>query len=187
MSCALVSNNLGLGGRAISIVLGSLVILMAGLSLSNNIAASDIFSWTVDVLGLGFIMLTLMLVFVSVFSSLKIMETRGHVASDDTDAFRRKWMLSGLQACNGIATIALTFTLLGISLGIGSLSHGGLTPETINDIIAELTNHFSMAFMTSVIGLPLSAVLRTLLILINTTTMNSDQPVHHSQPIIAGE
>jgi hypothetical protein len=44
-----------------------------------------------------------------------------------------------------------------------------------------------MAFMTSVIGLPLSAVLRTLLILINTTTMNSDQPVHHSQPIIAGE
>jgi hypothetical protein len=96
-------------------------------------------------------------------------------------------MLSGLQACNGIATIALTFTLLGISLGIGSLSHGGLTPETINDIIAELTNYFSMAFMTSVIGLPLSAVLRTLLILINTTTMNSDQPVHHSQPIIAGE
>jgi hypothetical protein len=80
MSWSLVSNNLGLGGRAISIVLGSLVILMAGLSLSNNIAASDIFSWTVDVLGLGFIVLTLMLVFVSVFSSLKIMETRGHVA-----------------------------------------------------------------------------------------------------------
>ena len=154
MSWSLVSNNLGLGGRAISIDLGSLVILMAGLSLSNNIAASDIFSLTVDVLGLGFIVLTLMLVFVSVFSSLKIMETRGNVASDDTDAFRRKWMLSGLQACNGIATIALTFTLLGISLGIGSLSHGGLTPETINDIIAELTNHFSMAFMTSVIGLP---------------------------------
>ena len=187
MNWSSLSQNFGLGGRAISVVLGSLVILMAGLSLSNNLAASDIFSWTVDVLGLGFITLTLMLVFVSVFSSLKILETRGQIASDETDAFRRKWMLSGLQACNGIATIALTFTLLGISLGIGSLSHGGLTPDTVNDIIAELTNHFSMAFMTSVIGLPLSAVLRTMLILINATTMNSDKPVCHSQPIIAGE
>jgi hypothetical protein len=187
MNYSSVSDNLGLVGRAISVVLGSLVILMAGLSFSNDLTASEIYIWTRDILGLGFITLTILLVFVSVFSSLKILETKGQEASDSVDAFRRKWMLSGLQACNGIATIALTFTLLGISLGIGSLSHGGLTPETINDIIAELTNHFSMAFMTSVIGLPLSAVLRTMIILINTTTMSSDRSVHHSQPVIAGE
>ncbi len=187
MSWTSFSDNIGLGGRAIAVMLGSVVILMAGLSFSNDLAAADIFIWSIDVLGFGFITLTMLLVLVSVFSSLKIYETKGQVASDHIDAFRRKWMLSGLQACNGIATIALTFTLLGISLGIGSLSDGGLTPETVNDIIADLTNHFSMAFMTSVIGLPLSAVLRTMLILINTTTMNSDAPAPHSHHIIAGE
>ena len=181
------SDNIAIGGRALSVMLGSVVILMAGLSLSNDLAATDIFTWSIDVLGFGFITLTMLLVFVSVFSSLKIFETKGQVATDNIDAYRRKWMLSGLQACNGIATIALTFTLLGISLGIGSLSNGGLTPDTVNDIIADLTNHFSMAFMTSVIGLPLSAVLRTMLILINTTTMYSDKPAPHSQHIIAGE
>lgn len=187
MSWTSFSDNIGLGGRAIAVMLGSVVILMAGLSFSNDLAAADIFIWSIDVLGFGFITLTMLLVLVSVFSSLKIYETKGQVASDHIDAFRRKWMLSGLQACNGIATIALTFTLLGISLGIGSLSDGGLTPETVNDIIADLTNHFSMAFMTSVIGLPLSAVLRTMLILINTTTINSDAPAPHSHHIIAGE
>ena len=92
MNWSSLSQNFGLGGRAISVVLGSLVILMAGLSLSNNLAASDIFSWTVDVLGLGFITLTLMLVFVSVFSSLKILGKRAR-------SHQMKPMLSDASGC----------------------------------------------------------------------------------------
>jgi hypothetical protein len=67
---------------------------------------------------------------------------------------------AGMQAANGISTLALTFTLLGISLGIGTLSEQPLTPESVNGIIGELTKQFSMAFMTTVVGLPSSAILR---------------------------
>ena len=52
---------------------------------------------------------------------------------------------TGLQAANGIATLALTYTLLGISLGIGSLAGHELGPETIQAVIRDLTRHFSMA------------------------------------------
>jgi len=187
MSWASWHNNIGLGGRAVSLVIGAMVILLAGFSFASSLPASANFNWIVDVLGLGFVSLTMILILVSIFSGMKLLETRGEAASDAVDGFRRKWLLSGLQACNGIATIALTFTLLGISLGIGSLSHGGLTPDTINDVISELTQHFSMAFMTSVIGLPVSAVLRTILILINATVMSGDRPAHHATPLVVGE
>jgi hypothetical protein len=67
---------------------------------------------------------------------------------------------AGMQAANGISTLALTFTLLGISLGIGTLSEQPLTPSSVNEMIGELTRQFSMAFMTTVVGLPSSAILR---------------------------
>jgi ribose/xylose/arabinose/galactoside ABC-type transport system permease subunit len=67
---------------------------------------------------------------------------------------------------NLISTLALTYTLLGISLGIGELSSSKLDIDTINQTISKLTQQFSMAFMTSVIGLPLSGLLRSILIII---------------------
>ena len=74
------------------------------------------------------------------------------------------WTEAGLQAANGIATLALTYTLLGISLGIGTLAEQELTPETVHHVIRGLTSQFSLAFMTTVIGLPTTAILRTLLV-----------------------
>ena len=53
---------------------------------------------------------------------------------------------------------------LGISLGIGSLAGQDLTPDTIQSVIRTMTANFSLAFMTTVIGLPVSALLRSLLI-----------------------
>jgi ribose/xylose/arabinose/galactoside ABC-type transport system permease subunit len=70
-----------------------------------------------------------------------------------------------LQLSNLISTIALTYTLLGISLGIGELSASKLDVNTINQTISKLTEQFSMAFMTSVIGLPLSAILRSIIVI----------------------
>ena len=71
-----------------------------------------------------------------------------------------------MQVSNLISTLALTYTLLGISLGIGELSSSKLDIDTINQTISKLTQQFSMAFMTSVIGLPLSGLLRSILIII---------------------
>ncbi|MGB0310816.1 MAG: hypothetical protein ACPGFY_09710, partial [Candidatus Puniceispirillaceae bacterium] len=70
-----------------------------------------------------------------------------------------------LQASAGITTLALTYTLLGICLGIGGLSDANLSADTINQVITDLTAQFSTAFMSSVIGLPISAAMRTLLII----------------------
>ena len=74
------------------------------------------------------------------------------------------WLEAGLQAANGVTTLALTYTLLGISLGVGSMAENELSPDTIQTVVRNLTAQFSMAFLTTVVGLPLSAVLRTLLL-----------------------
>lgn len=70
------------------------------------------------------------------------------------------WYETGVQAAAGIATLALTFTLLGISLGIESLSKQDISPDNIQPIITELTRHFSTAFLTSIVGLPTANALR---------------------------
>ena len=75
------------------------------------------------------------------------------------------WRAAGLQAASGIATFALTFTLFGISIGIGSLAEQPLTPETVRVVIADLTGQFSLAFMTTVIGLGLRRSRATLMVL----------------------
>lgn len=70
------------------------------------------------------------------------------------------WRAVGLQAASGIATLALTFTLLGIGLGIATLSEARIAPDTVNAVIATLTERFALAFSTTVVGLPVAAILR---------------------------
>ena len=45
----------------------------------------------------------------------------------------------------------------------GILANNELTPETVHDVIQQLTRQFSVAFLTTVVGLPTSAALRALL------------------------
>jgi hypothetical protein len=40
-----------------------------------------------------------------------------------------------------------------------------LSPETVRVVIREMTANFSLAFMTTVVGLPVSAVLRSILMI----------------------
>ena len=75
------------------------------------------------------------------------------------------WLETGLNLSGGITTLALTFTLLGISLGIGGLAEQELTPDTVQNVIRDLTAQFSLAFMTTVIGLPTAALLRGALLI----------------------
>ncbi len=157
--------------RALSLMLGSVVIGLAIIDLFSDNTVSQLMKWAVNVLGAPFLLLLTALVFISLLSVVKIFEANSIQDDHLRDAHRRKWFQAGQQTCNGVATLALTFTLLGISLGIGQLSDSSLTPSNINEVIAGLTDHFSLAFMTSVIGLPLSAFLRTVLIVVNASSL----------------
>ncbi|MGB0682358.1 MAG: hypothetical protein ACPGOV_06605 [Magnetovibrionaceae bacterium] len=144
---------LGQFSRTASYLLGSLAILSASAVALTSGSPGDLSRWVLEVLGLGFVGLLSGLVFTAAFSYLRMQSAEG--AEE-----RHFWLACGLQAANGVTTLALTFTLLGISLGIGSLAGRDLNPETVQSVIRELTANFSLAFMTTVVGLPVAAVLR---------------------------
>lgn len=149
---------LSAASQAISYLLGGLVIALALGVMTTSVSAVEVTTWAWDVLGLAFAVLLGSLVFIALLCWVKIkqLQVRG--------GEYRPWLVAGVQAANGIATLALTYTLLGISLGIGGLAGQQLTPETIQEVIKSLTENFSMAFMTTVVGLPTSALLRSLLL-----------------------
>jgi hypothetical protein len=161
-----VAGRFGLGMQAISLFLGLVVIVISLSTLTTGMTPSQILGWGLDMLGGSFLLLLSALVITALFCCVRLVDSARH---EQPDLERQKWLQAGLQACNGIATLALTFTLLGISLGIGQLSNSSLTPDSIDKVIATLTDDFSMAFLTSVIGLPLSAVFRTVLIVLNAS------------------
>jgi len=148
--------DLGLGVRASAVFGGLVVIGLALTLLLFGVAPKDLFAAAKDTLGLLFIALAVGLVLTVIIAVAKICDAKLDGQSKSV------WLHIGLHAANGIATVALTFTLFGISAGIGELAAGDLNINTINTVIASLTDHFSMAFMTSVVGLPLSALMRVI-------------------------
>ncbi len=151
---AMVSNT-------ITVLLGGLVMVLFITIITTHLTMHDIASWGNEVLGPGFIGLMLLLSFVALYgvcrSEVQLRQGR----------YEKAWLEAGYQAANGITTLALTYTLLGISLGIGTLAEQSLTPETIQEVTKALTAKFALAFMTTVIGLPLSAFLRAILAITN--------------------
>ena len=152
-----ITLKLNQSSKALSFFLGSLILILFFSVLITKNEPFYIFDWAVSVLGISFIILLFFLVFSSIICIMNIC---------GSERYQKKfWFESGLQLSNLISTIALTYTLLGISLGIGELSSSNLDIDTINQTISKLTEQFSMAFMTSVIGLPLSGILRSILII----------------------
>lgn len=136
-----------------SVIAGSLVVVTAIATYASDRPIGDIAIWMRDFLGLGFIALTLGLSSVVIFSWLTLNNGEPNV----------QIYVLGLHSANGIATVALTYTLFGISRGIGGLAESNLSPDTVAPIISELTQGFQQAFMTTVVGLPVSALLRAML------------------------
>ncbi len=141
--------------QAASYVLGFVALAAAAAAGLFSEDPGDLANWTLDVLGIGFVALLVILVLITAFSLVRLLVA----AQRDIEL----WREVGLQAANGITTLALTFTLLGISLGIGGLAGQELTPETVQAVIRELTANFSLAFVTTIIGLPVSALLRAVI------------------------
>lgn len=142
--------------RHTGVVLGGAVIALALASGVTDLSASELLGWIAGTLGTTFLVLLGLLVLAALTAWIRILQR--HARSDF-------WLETGLHASSAIATLALTFTLLGISIGIGTLAQTELTPETVQSVIGALTEQFSLAFLTSVIGLPLSTGLRALLLL----------------------
>lgn len=141
--------------RGISYCLGATVLVLAVAALATQKNPADLAALAARIFGPGFIIGYTLLLLAGLVCWRKQVANPGSVL----------WSRAALQAASGLATLALTFTLLGISLGIGSLAEQRLSPETIHDVIAALTAQFSMAFMTTVVGLPTSAALRALVVL----------------------
>lgn len=161
--------------QAISYMLGGLVIALALGVMTTSVSAAEITTWAWDVLGLAFAVLLGSLVFIALLCWVKIKHLQAR-----QDEYR-PWLVAGIQASNGVATLALTYTLLGISLGIGSLAGQQLTPDTIQGVIKGLTENFSMAFMTTVVGLPTSALLRSLLLVTDARISSAAETAEQSQ------
>lgn len=150
---------IGIGGdisRTVSLALGGLIVVLAVAVAVTRNPATTLAETVVALVGVAFLCVLGGLAVVAVFAIVRLYR-------NPADAL---WRAAGLQAASGIATLALTFTLFGISIGIGSLAEQPLTPETVRVVIADLTGQFSLAFMTTVIGLPVSAVLRATLMVL---------------------
>ena len=161
------------GARATATFLGAIVVVLAVAAMSTSMSAHDVAAWAKNVFGLTFIGLMGGLVFTAFYSLTRMLQ-----APDD-----KVWLEAGIGASNGIATLALTYTLLGISLGVGSLASQELNPETVTVVVRELTEKFSLAFLTTVVGLPVSAVLRTALLVVHARRQQRVQKT----PTVGGE
>jgi len=160
------------GSRSVSVMLGGLVVILAGTVMATSMTAADIAARAQEVFGITFIGLMAGLVFTALYCWVM-------AARSPDSGF---WTEAGLQAANGIATLALTYTLLGISLGVGTLAEQELTPETVRHVIRGLTSQFSLAFMTTVVGLPTAAVLRTLLVVTHARQRGQDTILEKGEP-----
>jgi cytochrome b561 len=144
---------IGAGSRSISYLLGGVVLVLAIAAALTPLDAAQIADWAHRVFGWAYITLLGVLVFATLVCWTQMQ--RG----DDG----RMWFEAGMHTSSGIAILALTFTLIGVSLGVGTLAEQELTPATVQSVISQLSAHFSLAFMTTVVGLPTSAVMRALI------------------------
>lgn len=160
------TSTLSMASRTISLLLGAVVVVFAITAMVTQLDVRDITQWLEKMLGLSFLCLYGGLVGLSFLSWTYVVKR-----SPREDV----WMETGIHAANGITTLALTYTLLGISLGIGGLAEQTLTPETVQDVIRSLTAKFSLAFLTTVIGLPTAALLRAVL-MVSYTKNRTDTP-----------
>ena len=145
--------NIGHKMPIIMSVMGMSIILLAAVSYATQLPLSGLFIWLDRFFSSAFIGLYTLLVALGIYAIVQLKQP------EHADY----WQEVGLQTGNAIATLALTFTLLGISLGIGTLSEQPLSPENVQLIISGLTKQFSMAFMTTVLGLPTATILRALI------------------------
>lgn len=144
----------GSGSKSISLVLGTAVLIAAVASAMMGMELREIADWAREVFSVTFMVILGIMLAGFAYCLVRMVERRRVGLNGDV------WLEAASHLAGGVSTVALTYTLLGISLGIGTLAGQEVNAETVQSIIGDLTSHFSLAFMTTVIGLPVSAALR---------------------------
>ena len=152
----------GSGSKSISLVLGTGVLIAAVASGLMGMELREIADWAREVFSATFMVILGIMLAGFAYCLVRMVERRRVGLNGDV------WLEAASHLAGGVATVALTYTLLGISLGIGTLAGQEVNAETVQTIIGELTSHFSLAFMTTVIGLPVSAALRAIIHITDT-------------------
>lgn len=147
----------GSGSKSISFVLGTAVLGAAVASGMMGLELREIADRAFEIFSVTFLALLGAMLAGFAFCLVRLVERRKSGLGGEV------WLEAAVHLAGGVATMALTYTLLGISLGIGTLAGQEVNAETVQTIIGDLTSHFSLAFMTTVIGLPVSAVLRAVI------------------------
>lgn len=140
--------------RLVAYALGTGMIALAVASYLTELDPGAVFNALEKAFGTVFLLIFGALVLGASYALTRLAGSRGPF-----------WNEVGLQCAGGTATLALTFTLLGISLGIGSLADQTINADSIEPIVQELTRHFSTAFLTTVVGLPTANLLRAATVL----------------------
>lgn len=143
--------------QALGLLLGATVLVLAGCRVLSDLSPVEAAGRALALFG-G--------IFPVPFAALVVLAGTAAIRLG-RDPGDRRWRQLGLQAASGIATLALTFTLLGISLGIGGLAGRLLTPDNVQAVIGELTGRFALAFATTVVGLPVAAGFRALVLVLS--------------------
>ena len=164
-------SSFSIAAQSASYLLGGTAIALALALAAWSIDPKTAVDWAFTILGPGFVAAIAALTFGVLFCLIRLKQAEGREAEADF------WLGAGLQLSSGVATLALTYTLFGISVGIGALAGQGLTPETVEGVIRDLTASFSLAFMTTVIGLPLSAAMRGLLVIVHGRQRLADRKI----------
>lgn len=138
--------------QSIGYFVGMAVLSLAAAAASTSLEIADILAMTQRLFGATFICLLSAMVFSSLYCWVRML------AAPTSEV----WHEAGIGLSGAVATLALTYTLIGISVGIGGLADQELNPQTVQLVVRDLTGQFSLAFMTTVVGLPLSAALRLL-------------------------
>ena len=141
---------------------GTAVLVAAVASAMVGLDLREIADWAFEVFSVTFMVILGIMLAGFAYCLVRLIECRKDGENGDV------WLEAAVHLAGGVATVALTYTLLGISLGIASLSHQPLTPDTVQDVIGQLTRHFSVAFLTSVVGVPTAAGLRAMVMVTET-------------------
>ena len=152
----------GSGSKSVSLVLGTAVLVAAVASAMMGLDLREIADWAFEVFSVTFMVILGIMLAGFAYCLVRLIECRKNGENGDV------WLEAAVHLAGGVATVALTYTLLGISLGIGTLAGQQVNAETVQSIIGDLTSHFSLAFMTTVIGLPVSAALRAVIHITDT-------------------
>lgn len=143
----------GAGGRLV----GFLSIILAVASLVTFDSGTALFMKTVRLCGLEYLIPVLSLCFICFLAIHYMRKHKGNKTVVE------KYFLLGSHASNGIATISLVFTLIGICSGIGLISQETSTGSPLMPSLGDMSIRFQQAFATTIIGLPLAAFLRYVL------------------------